>query len=144
MISKTDADRLALMHQQGHKLTEQEISNLAEFEAHADEKKDFLELLSNVHSELLNQDGNTLAHLTHAQKRLASLTAKAARSADKASEENAKLQGELKTLSIRVLVLSWIVAGLTLISTWASCSQAYYARRADQRATNAPEAKPQR
>ena len=63
------------------------VSNLrkrAEEEANLDLKKDLVHLLTDIHDELL-QDRPANENLVHAQKRLASLQVRMARSADRQS-----------------------------------------------------------
>ncbi len=94
--------------------TKEQIRNLAEKSANDDLKKNFNQLLIDVHDELLQEKregSKTDLHtenMVHAQKRLASLTVKNA-------IENIGLQESIKKLTITLVFLTVILLILTII-----------------------------
>ncbi len=72
----------------------------AEREAELDLKKPPTQLLADVHEELLRTDRSIPENLAHANKRMASLTARSALSSDRSSKY--------------VIVLTWVIVALTV------------------------------
>ncbi len=85
-----------------------------EKEAQEDLAKSDSQLLTDIHEEILRKDRSLPENLIHAQKRLASLFARSAIASHKASEENNKLQREIRnmTLWLKVLTVFLLVIGI--------------------------------
>jgi hypothetical protein len=79
-----------------------------EKEVKDDIAKSDMQLLVNIHEELLRDDRSIPENLIHAQKWLASLFVKLSRQAEESTKETTKLNK-------RILYLTWVIAILTAI-----------------------------
>jgi len=85
------------------------LRQTAEAEAKLDLKKPPEQLLADIHEELLREDRPVGENLAHANKRMASLTARAAISTDHASRTVVILTRVLVGLTVAILFLTFLM-----------------------------------